>query len=123
MAFEEIEVQGRCSSPHIVKYYDSFIDNDSNINIVMEYCEHGDLHTYLENQKRYISEIKVWKYFIQLTLGIDHMHTLGIFHRDLKSLNVFLDHKFNMKIGDLGEASMIKNDQGEGGKYTYVRNF
>lgn len=36
-AIEEVDVQGRCDSPYIVKYYDSFIDDLGRINIVMEY--------------------------------------------------------------------------------------
>lgn len=50
-AIEEVEMQGRCNSPYVVKYYDSFIDDDGNINIVMEYCDIGDLHSYIEKQK------------------------------------------------------------------------
>ena len=32
------------------------------------------------------------------------MHKKGIVHRDLKPSNIFLDKKFNVKIGDLGLA-------------------
>jgi len=50
-AMNEIEVMVTMHSPHIVGYYDSFIDNDSEgsprMNIVQEYCAHGDLCNYL----------------------------------------------------------------------------
>ena len=36
-AIEEVHVQGKCDSPYIVKYYDSFLDDLGKINIVMEY--------------------------------------------------------------------------------------
>ena len=47
-AIEEINILGSVSSPHIVKYYDSFISDNGNINILMEYCHKGDLGTFLE---------------------------------------------------------------------------
>lgn len=50
-AMNEIEVMLMMNSPHIVGYYDSFIDSDSDqqprLNIVQEYCAHGDLCNYL----------------------------------------------------------------------------
>lgn len=38
----EIELLGELDSPYIVGYLDSFIE-DTNINIIMEFCQHGDL--------------------------------------------------------------------------------
>lgn len=115
-AIEEIELHGRCNSPYIVKYYDSFLDNMGRINIVMEYCSNGDLHTYLSNRTRHLSEATIWKLFIQLTMGLDHLHKMKIFHRDLKSLNVFLNTELDVKIGDLGEATFSQKNQTDGGK-------
>ena len=43
---DEVYVQGQVSSPYIVKYYNSFVDG-LNLNIVMEWCSHGDLNSYL----------------------------------------------------------------------------
>ena len=41
-AMEEISILGSLNSPYIVKYIDSFISNPK-VNIVMEFCECGDL--------------------------------------------------------------------------------
>ena len=50
-ALNEIEVMLTMNSPHIVGYYDSFVDSDAEeqprMNIVQEYCAHGDLCNYL----------------------------------------------------------------------------
>jgi serine/threonine protein kinase len=65
LALQEIDLLGSIDSPFIVKYYDSFISENDNINIVMEYCGHGDLFHYLNRlNRRYISENIVWKFFI-----------------------------------------------------------
>ncbi|EQD26149.1 Serine/threonine protein kinase-related domain protein, partial [mine drainage metagenome] len=41
-AVHEATILSAIDSPYIVKYYDSFIEK-STINIIMEYCENGDL--------------------------------------------------------------------------------
>lgn len=67
---------GRVDCPNIVKYFDSFVFNDSKINIIMEFCEHGDLHSYLKKlNRRTLSENAVWKFFIQMCLGLHHLHS------------------------------------------------
>ena len=56
---------GRVDSPYIVKYYDSFVSEKTKINIIMEFCDHGDLHSYLKKLNgKHLSENGVWKFFI-----------------------------------------------------------
>ena len=45
-AMEEIQILGEIQSKHIVGYIDSFICGVK-VNIVMEYCENGDLEKFL----------------------------------------------------------------------------
>lgn len=108
-AIEEINILGSVNSPNIVTYYDSFISDNGNINILMEYWSKGDLCTFLENRKgAYLSEKYIWKFFIQMWLGLYHLHKNNIIHRDLKSLNVFLTRDFTVKIGDMGAAKIVE---------------
>ena len=120
-AFEEINVQGNWNSPYIVKYYDSFVDESNRLNIVMEYWDNGDLHSYLEKRKKHLSEVKIWRYFIQITHGLHHLHSQNMLHRDLKTLNIFLTKDFNIKIGDLGSATSQWDDNKADGKFLYVK--
>lgn len=46
-ALQEIEMLAEIDSHYIVGYYDSFIQ-ESTINIIMEFCPHGDLNTYIK---------------------------------------------------------------------------
>ena len=39
----EVVILRKLIHPHIVKYYDSFIDQGY-LNIIMEYCERGNTH-------------------------------------------------------------------------------
>ena len=97
----------------IVKYYDSFIDRDNNLNIVMEYCDSGDLNSLinkLKKEKQYLSEDEIWYYFIQISLGLAYIHSKNILHRDLKPMNIFLTNKNQVKIGDLGVAKLLNSN-------------
>ena len=113
----EIDVMGRMESPCIVKYHDSFIAEENKVNIVMDFCERGDLHKLLKKRKdvtekrkhNYLSENTVWNYFIQICIGLHHMHSNNILHRDLKTLNIFLTKDNKIKIGDLGVAKILEN--------------
>ena len=51
-ARNEALILSKLSCKYIVKYYDSFIDSDFNLNIIMEYCDNGDLNTFIQNQKK-----------------------------------------------------------------------
>lgn len=43
---------------------------------------------------------------LQMLLGLNYMHARKILHRDFKTLNVFLDEKLNVRLGDLGVAKV-----------------
>lgn len=43
----EATIMAKVQSQYVVKYYDSFVMKDS-INIIMEYCENGDVGKYLK---------------------------------------------------------------------------
>jgi serine/threonine protein kinase len=78
----------------------------------MEYCENGDLERFLVRNTCPLSQQLIWKIFIQLCLGIYHLHKINIIHRDLKPLNILLtDNYEKVKIADLGVACHIDNNR------------
>ena len=109
----EAEILSSLNNKYIVKYYESF-QSGQNIYIVMEYCEKGDLCTYMsERQKKnklnyYFNEDFIWKLFIQISIGLYYIHSKKILHRDIKTLNIFLTKELNGKIGDLGVAKVLE---------------
>ena len=52
-------------------------------------------------KSKVMEEDKMWKYFIQALLGLNHVHEKKIIHRDIKSLNLFLDGDDNVKVGSV----------------------
>lgn len=94
-------------SKYVIKYYDCFLE-DGKLNIVMQYAPNGTLHSRLHVQRgRGLPEDKVWQFFIQALLGLRHVHSKSIIHRDVKSLNLFFDQDDNVLVGDLGIAKVL----------------
>ena len=105
----EAKLLSLIKSNYVVKYHDSFIENN-NLNILMEYCDGGDLYQYIEKNKKKKIKIKektIWQIFIQMILGLHSIHKKKILHRDLKSQNIFLTKDLNIKIGDLGVSKRL----------------
>ena len=107
----EVQILSQLNSNFIIKYYDSFALSSS-LNIITEYCDHGDLNDLLARQfnlnKRF-DENLIWKIFIQTSLGLSHIHQQNILHRDIKAKNIFLNKSLDVKIGDLGIAKILQN--------------
>ena len=66
---EEISMLGSLSSPYIVSYIDSFVQG-TKVNIIMEYCELGDLQSLIVGRlyslagQSAFGENVIWRYFI-----------------------------------------------------------
>ena len=53
-------------------------------------------------------EIEIWKTLIEMTRALKILHEKDIFHRDLKSANVFLNKNGKSKLGDLNVSKVAK---------------
>lgn len=73
----------------------------------MECAAKGNLHHHIKSfRTRPLPEPRVWTIFLHTLLGLRHMHEQNILHRDIKSLNIFLDANDTCKLGDLGVAKV-----------------
>lgn len=113
--------------------------------ILMEYCNGGDLEAFIQDRSATIKSdsnpvlaarrrrkslagatppahhpvldtAEIWRLFMEITAGLNHLHTHKILHRDLKAQNVLLsfeDSQGNMAvkpravISDFGEGQII----------------
>ncbi len=55
-------------------------------------------------------EKEIWSIFIQMVKALKILHSLQIFHRDLKCANVFLNKDKTAKLGDLNVSKVAKYD-------------
>lgn len=109
----EIRFLASLKHPNIVRYVDSFLDDRATqLHIVMEFADGGDLSHAIERATRARSRIPeelVWAYFIQILDGLAYLHRKRILHRDLKAANCFLTLDGHVKLGDLNVSKLARN--------------
>ena len=98
----EIETMKAVDNEHIVRLYE-VIETPETIFFIMELADRGDLLDFI-NERKYLSERLARGFFSDLVKGIDHCHTRGVVHRDLKCENLLLDSHMRLKISDFGFA-------------------
>ncbi len=72
-AEREAKLLSTLKHPNIVAYTESFRSNDGFLNIVMAYCEGGDLYTKLKEmktKKESLSENQIIEWFIQICMAL-----------------------------------------------------
>ena len=110
-ALNEVHVLKSMRHPYIVTYRESFMDKRC-LCIVMDYADGGDMYSKIAKQKsngKGFPETMILDWFVQICLAIKHMHDRKILHRDLKTQNVFLTSKGEVKIGDFGISRVLQH--------------
>ncbi|XP_022244311.1 STE20-like serine/threonine-protein kinase isoform X2 [Limulus polyphemus] len=81
---------------------------DGILNIIMGYCEGGDLYSLIRKRKGSLfDESQVAQWSIQICMALQYLHDHKILHRDLKTQNIFLTKNKVIKVGDLGIARVL----------------
>jgi len=44
----------------------------------------------------------IWRMLIEMLIGLNHLHSSKLIHRDIKAANIFIGQNGTLKIGDLG---------------------
>ncbi|VDN95887.1 unnamed protein product [Rodentolepis nana] len=90
---KEISVLADLNHEHIVRLYDHCV-NESDVYLVMEFCNGGDLNDYL-HRKKTLPEETIRHFLIQIGSAMDAMNRKAIVHRDLKPGNILLSYYGN----------------------------
>ncbi|KAJ4753531.1 Protein kinase superfamily protein [Rhynchospora pubera] len=103
----EILILRRLDHPNVVKLEGLVTSRMScSLYLVFKYMEH-DLAGLAASPDIKFTEPQVKCYMHQLLSGLEHCHTRGVLHRDIKGSNLLLDNTGTLNIADFGLASFF----------------
>ncbi|KAF1443639.1 Serine/threonine-protein kinase Nek5, partial [Pygoscelis papua] len=107
---KEVILLAKMKHANIVTFYAS-LQEKNKLYIVMEYCDGGDLMKRINMQHGVLfNEDQILSWFVQISLGLKHIHDMKILHRDVKAQNIFLSNNGKVaKLGDFGIARQLNS--------------
>ncbi|KAJ2723613.1 serine/threonine protein kinase [Coemansia sp. Benny D115] len=115
---EELAIAATVRHANVVRTLDVILESDRQCYVVMEACS-ADLLSLTRNG---ITRAQATGYFGQLVQGVQHLHRIGVAHRDLKLDNVCVTDTGVVKIVDFGCATLFRrrHTSVRGGTAEYV---
>ncbi|CAK7224550.1 hypothetical protein SEUCBS140593_005607 [Sporothrix eucalyptigena] len=108
----EIQLLKDCSHRNIVQLREVVVGDRrpiDNILLVLEFVEH-DIKSILEDMPQPFLASEVKTLLRQLAAGVAYLHGRWILHRDLKTSNLLLNNRGQLKIADFGMARYYSED-------------
>ncbi|XP_029954278.1 membrane-associated tyrosine- and threonine-specific cdc2-inhibitory kinase [Salarias fasciatus] len=95
-----------CPHPHILDFVAAWEESDR-LFIQTELCS-TSLLLHAENQPPGPDEPSAWAYLCDLLAALQHLHSHGFVHLDLKPANVLITRSGRLKLGDFGLLYEVK---------------
>ncbi|XP_030299097.1 MAPK/MAK/MRK overlapping kinase [Sparus aurata] len=98
----EVQVMRRLS-PHanIIQLHDLIFNKDTGtVSLICDLME-MNIHEFIQGRETPLPDHMVQNYMYQLCKALKHMHSYGIFHRDVKPENILIKQN-SLKLGDFG---------------------
>ena len=108
--YNEAQAVAKLSQNNIVSIYDVCRDENGANYIVMELCEGVTLKDYLR-KKHHLTWQETLYFAQQVARALDHAHSRGIIHQDIKPQNIMLLRDGTAKVMDFGIASFANNQE------------
>ncbi|EGZ12415.1 hypothetical protein PHYSODRAFT_336842 [Phytophthora sojae] len=103
----KVELLACLRHPNIVLFIGATFDNLSNVGLVMEYLERGDVLTLLRSSPIALTwSDPLLKIATDVAQGVSYLHNCDppLVHRDLKSSNLLCTRTYSCKVSDFGES-------------------
>lgn len=111
LIINEILVMKDSQHDNIVNFLDSYLRGNNDLLVIMEYMEGGSLTEVIENNECKLNERQIATICHETLKGLQFLHKKHIIHRDIKSDNVLLDAKGNVKITDFGFCAKLTDQR------------
>jgi len=103
----EIDIMKSSKHPNVTEYIDCFIVDDK-LWVTMEYMNGGCLTEVLEQfENVQMTEEQIALCCLETLKGLAYIHRLHRIHRDIKSDNILLNLKGEVKLADFGYAAQL----------------
>jgi serine/threonine protein kinase len=102
---KELEIAHRARHPCVVSMLGACFDDDGMF-LLMEWMGGGSLYDALGNHKKSVVPRRRIKIAREIAGGLVYLHSCGIIHRDIKSLNVLLTDDGHAKLCDFCLATL-----------------
>jgi serine/threonine kinase 3 len=106
--YKEINMLKQCDSPYILKYYSSYIKNNT-IWIVLEFCDGGSILDIMRITNKFYTEKEIASIIKMVLKGLQFLHAQRKIHRDIKAGNILLTDEGVAKLGDFGVSAQLTN--------------
>ncbi|ORZ17315.1 kinase-like domain-containing protein [Absidia repens] len=108
LIINEILVMKESKHKNIVNFIDSYLFK-GDLWVIMEYMEGGSLTDVVTNNM--IMEGQIAAVCKEVLEGLQHLHSKGVIHRDIKSDNVLLSSHGDIKLTDFGFCAQLNDTQ------------
>ncbi|XP_041349202.1 serine/threonine-protein kinase Nek3-like [Gigantopelta aegis] len=95
------------SHENIVAYVDSWED-DSNIYLVTEFCEYGNLGDYVRQRPSRESDATYSHWLLDISRALQYIHERGVIHRNVKPESIMVSRRSSQTVLKLGHFRIPK---------------
>jgi serine/threonine protein kinase len=110
---QEIRTLRKLNHPNVVMLLGSCSDEEK-LCVVTEWVDGGGLREgqaggILCNKEIELNMADVLEMALDVARGMAYLHSINMFHRDLKSYNLLVDEDWTVKVTDFGTAKIVKD--------------